>query len=306
MTQLIEKLPAVPTEIIEAVSNDTLAIFIGAGVSRIIGCDGWDELAKRLIDKCFSLSIINYREKISLGEETDHKKTITICRHILNQAHFEDSFYAELNNAVSGKQSLLKSQNIYHDLLDLHGLFITTNIDTHFDKEFNVSRVVFRPDDFDYRTIDRTYLYHIHGSLIDPSSLVLTTPEYIERYRLPNFVMFLKQIFRSYTVLFVGYGLNEFEMLDFVIEKSEVSVDIKRKHFILLPYYSREDNMVKFDQSYYGPMGISVIGFEKDEKGYAQLYDVIKFWNEEINQTSTYLYDSLNFIKQVVNDYDGK
>jgi len=45
-------IPEVPPEIFEAVNNDKLAIFIGAGVSRLVGCIGWDQLAKELIDRC--------------------------------------------------------------------------------------------------------------------------------------------------------------------------------------------------------------------------------------------------------------
>ena len=51
----IERLPAPPKAIIEAVNNGTLAVFIGAGVSRIIGCKGWDELARNLVEKCFKI-----------------------------------------------------------------------------------------------------------------------------------------------------------------------------------------------------------------------------------------------------------
>ncbi len=49
-------------------------------------------------------------------------------------------------------------------------------------------------------------------------------------------------------------------------------------------------------------MGVQVIGYEKDEKGYNQLYEVIKKWNEGINQTSTYTLDSFQEIEEIIGD----
>ncbi|MCX7727460.1 MAG: hypothetical protein N2053_11510 [Chitinispirillaceae bacterium] len=48
----IQPIPKIPQKIIEAVDNDKLAVFIGAGVSRLIGCKGWDQLAQNLVEKC--------------------------------------------------------------------------------------------------------------------------------------------------------------------------------------------------------------------------------------------------------------
>jgi hypothetical protein len=76
------------------------------------------------------------------------------------------------------------------------------------------------------------------------------------------------------------------------------------KHFILLPFYKGEENILGFEQYYHNSMGISVLGYEKDEIGCRQLYEVIKSWNSEINQTSAYLYDSYQEIGDVANNYE--
>ena len=52
-----------------------------------------------------------------LSQKKDHKKTITICHHILKQNDFENIFYKELKNSLKADKDLLKSQNIY-DLFD--------------------------------------------------------------------------------------------------------------------------------------------------------------------------------------------
>jgi hypothetical protein len=306
----IYKIPPVRQEIVNAVNNDKLAIFIGAGTSRIIGCMGWKDLAGNLLNRCLNTkkkdgtSCINFKEKETLSQNDNHKKTITICHHILEQNGCEDIFFEELNKSLDAKPELLQSQNIYNELYGLRGLFITTNADIHFDNIFNAQHILYRKENFSRTNIDRTKLYHIHGSILDKSSLIFKVPEYIQRYNDPQFRAFLETIFSEYTVLFVGYGMEEFELLDFIITKFDPDKGGELKHFILLPFYKGEENILEFEQYYYNSMGITVLAYEKDERGYSQLYEVIKKWNSEINQTSTYLYDSYNEIEKTVNNYD--
>jgi len=306
---MIPKIPPVPKEIVEAVNNETLAVFIGAGVSRLIGCMGWDQLARNLVERCFSAKkkdgsrIINFKERENLIQNKDPKKTITICYYLLKNKGFENIFYKELENSLKADEELLMSQNIYDELYRLRGLFITTNVDEHFDSKFEPTRIVYREAEFNPSNIDRNKLYHIHGSIKDKNSLIFTVPQYIKRYNNQTFRMFLKTIFGEYTVLFVGYGMAEFELLDFLVTKFDPKKGKELKHFILFPFYRGEENILEFEQHYYNSMGIEVLPYEKDEKGYGQLYDVIKSWNREINQVSTYLYDTYKEIEDAANDY---
>ena len=42
-------MPCLPEGIIEAYKERKLVVFIGAGISRLMGCMGWDEMADRLV-----------------------------------------------------------------------------------------------------------------------------------------------------------------------------------------------------------------------------------------------------------------
>jgi len=306
---MIPKIPPVPKEIVEAVNNETLAVFIGAGVSRLIGCMGWDQLARNLVNRCFTTKkkdgsgLINFKERENLIQSKDNKKTITICYYLLKKRGFENIFYEEFENSLKAEEGLLRSQNIYDELYHLRGLFITTNGDEHFDSKFETTWIVYREDEFNPSNIDRNKLYHIHGSIKDKNSLIFIVPQYIKRYNNRIFRKFLKTIFDKYTVLFVGYGMAEFELLDFLITKFDPKEGKELKHFILLPFYRGEENILEFEQHYYNSMGVEVLPYEKDEKGYGQLYDVIKNWNREINQVSTYLYDTYKEIENAANNY---
>jgi len=305
----ITPIPTLPKEILRAIDNDTLAIFIGAGVSRLLGCMGWDELAKNLARTCFhtktngGASCISYKEMKTISQYPDHKKTISICRHILKKEGLLHIFYQELEDSLKPNEELAKSQNIYDEIYGLRGLFITTNIDQHFDNKFIRSRIVYQPKDFYPENIDRTKLYHIHGSIVDKDSIIFTVPQYIERYNDAKFRAFLQRIFDDYVVLFVGYGLAEFELLDFLITKVDSKQGKELRHFTLQGFYRGEENILEFEEAYYNQMGIRILAYEKDERGYHQLFEVIKVWNRQINQTSTYLYDSRKQIEEIIKSY---
>ena len=76
------------------------------------------------------------------------------------------------------------------------------------------------------------------------------------------------------------------------------------KHFLLQPYFRGESRILEFDRVYYRSLGITVLPYEKDEKGYDQLYEVLKHWNSEINQVSTHLYNSFREIDKVIANFD--
>lgn len=303
----IEAIPRLPQAIKEAVNNDRLAVFIGAGISRLAGCLGWDELARKLIERCFKEqkangdNCITFKEKETLSYINDHKKVITICYHILKNNGHEEQFYDVMRRALKGDEK--DSANIYDVIRKLRGLCVTTNADEFFDRKFGEQNLVYKESDFKSDRLDRTKLYHIHGSIKEPESLVFTVDKYIRRYRgNPDFRSFLQEIFGKYTILFVGYGLAEFEMLDYVI--TNVGADQQKKHFVLEGFFSGEDNILEFHKYYYSSLGINVVPYLKDMIGFRQIIKVIGSWEREINQTTTFLYDSFQELEEAAINHE--
>ena len=294
-------IPEIPKKIIAAINNKELAVFIGAGVSRLTGCMGWAQLAANLVDCCYKEDIINYKARTTLTESDDHKKTITICYHLLDNSGRKAMFFQQMKQALRYRARKDKP-NIYDDIHKLRGLFITTNADKYFDHKrfFYPNNIDHREKDFNYRTIDRTRLYHIHGSISDNKSLVFTVPQYFERYRNKEFRRFLQGIFTKYTVLFLGYGLAEFELLDFLVKPRDTKQYTELQHFVLKPFYSDEGTILECEQLYFNHMNIRVIPYQKDRNGYKQLCEVMKQWSAEINQVSSYLSDSFQDIDEAI------
>lgn len=300
MSNGISRIPEVPDEIRDAVNGGTLAVFIGAGVSRLVGCEGWDALAKHLVNRCHREGIINYRENDTLSQIQDHKKTITICYHLCNQDGRADVFYEELNRSLR-EGAAIETPNIYDYIYRPSGLFITTNADTHFDRLFDPPNIFYRASDFREDRLDSTNLYHIHGSVKDRNSLIFTVSAYMQRYTQdPEFRRFLERIFREYTVLFLGYGVAEFEILDFILRENPRNLASAPRHFMLSAFYRGEENILKYEQAYYNDLGIKVLGYEKDAIGYRQLTEVVRHWKEEIYQVTGCLHSASRLIDEAV------
>ncbi len=273
----IKPLPDLPPQIIEASENRSLAIFIGAGMSRFMGCTSWGKLAENLLDKCESVGLINNFEHTVLSQSGDFKKTITICNQLLgNDDRFIDEMKKSLNDNKVGDPSI--NLQIYRDLFSLNGLFISTNADRHIDQVFEPDNIIV--DNFNTSTqIDNHHLYKIHGSITDPSSLIFTVDGYLRRYTDPEYGKFLEEIFTRHTVVFVGYGLGEFELLDHLFKSISST---KNEHFFLKDYFNHEKRLYEFDQMYFDQLGIMLIPYSKDAKGFEQLPLLISDWVDQI------------------------
>jgi len=299
----IQQIPDIPDQIVDAVNRNTLAVFIGAGVSKTLGCDGWNDLSERLINRCIRTRNSNgspclVEKNADVLRGYDNKKKITICKQILDESGCEAAFFDEIEESLKVDPDKLKTRNIYNELPGFRALFITTNMDEHFDIKFTPPKIAYQAEDFT-KELDRNKLYHIHGKLSDPASMVLTIPQYLTRYNTQEFKNFLTSIFAKYTVLFVGYGLEEFELLDFIVGKYRSGDKLELKHYILKSFKPGEGRTLKFEEHYYNSMGINVIPYAENA-AYGKLYDVIQAWNREINQTTVYLHESFSDLKECV------
>ena len=295
-------IPKLPSGIKEAVNRSELAVFIGAGVSRILGCKGWSELADELVEVCFQKDLINYKEKKALLQENNQKKKLSICQHLLGK-DAERLFYDVISKSIQSDKTESGKFPIYSELHKLRAVYVTTNVDTHFDDLYFKDLIIYRPEDFNANIIDREHLYHLHGTINDHNSLIFTVRDYLQHYSKKNMREFLEKLFSEYSVLFVGYGLDEFEVMDFLFTKAN-STKKELKHFILLPMFRGEENILAFEESYYGDLGITVIPYAIDDRGYEQLYYVIENFEKEINLSSTFLYDSFEKIEKNIDQYD--
>ena len=119
--------------------------------------------------------------------------------------------------------------------------------------------------------------------------MILTTQDYVRHYANDRradgpegenrVLTFLEFLFSQKTVLFVGYGLEELEILEYVIGKARLMADsgtTEIRHFLLQGFFSHEEELARSLSIYYAECGIKLIPFLRDQKDWDQLMDVLE------------------------------
>ena len=148
-----------------------------------------------------------------------------------------------------------KQTRIYDLLAQFKVNFLTTNADTLFEKTLGSE---FCHTDFDAEmlfnsgNIPRGQLFYLHGRYAEGEGerLVFTAAQYVERYNENRFCDFLRCGFdKECVAFFIGYGLNEYELIDYIATK----VGLKNKNnfslvYSLEPFFSMQEAFVTFIQ----------------------------------------------------------
>ncbi len=304
MANQIKEIPELPDELKEAVNRGRLVIFIGAGVSRLCGCRGWDDLAKNLIDECYNKKIINYQTRESLKLSSNSQKQLITIAYKLLKPRFENLFFDKMNDALTSKKNdeTEDARTLYDSIYKLRGKFVTTNADKLFDYRFEKSNIVFDENSFtkeNFENREHSSLFKIHGSIDKTKSLVFTLPQYMKRYSNDSFKDFLRSIFDNYTVLFLGYGLSEFEILESLIMNGKITT---HNHFLLHGYYPCDEKLLEAHRLYYSELNIEIVGYSRGEIGYKQLIKIIDRWSVDMKSTN-FLINSIGFVEDNAKEY---
>jgi len=302
----IIEIPELPPQIKRAAELGELVIFIGAGMSYELGCSDWNGLANDLIKRCENTlgsdePLLNNFEATQLRnmleQSGNSKKVITICNKILSDSGNDELFLEEMKKSLNDDNVISANPKLktYRDLFNLNGIFVTTNADRHIDKIFNPQNII--TNKFTGRTeLVNKNLYKIHGSINEPASLIFTVEQYFTRYKDKEFIKFLESLFTK-TVLFVGYGLGEFELLEHMYKNITLS---ENHYFYLGGYYTHEKRLCDFEQMYFDQMKVKLIPYSKDKKGFKQLPIVIEEWVKQIQTTTNVLQNNFDEIDEVL------
>ena len=92
----IKELPRLPEEIRQAYINHNLVIFVGAGISRLMGCKGWDQMSNDLINAVCPYALA----KQIIESRLDSKAKITIAERYCKKNHKEKVFWDTFYEAI--------------------------------------------------------------------------------------------------------------------------------------------------------------------------------------------------------------
>lgn len=282
LKEILKEGPRFDEYILRQAEKSRLVFFIGAGVSRIMGIPGWSDLSSDLIKKAFP----EYRDYSTiLRDVPDSKERITIAYKKFENENKLDEFYRIFGEAMKPNQKVFNSkQNIYKILNRFHATFLTTNADNLFEEILGSTlcheeceSTVIRDEHFRRQN----HLFYLHGHYIEEkgvdNKLVFAAQQYVERYNDEEFVEFLKTIFyEDNAIIFVGYGLNEFELIDYIVTKVNLAPKPEPKVYVLYGFCEDEEIMYQAKKSYFEALNIKIIPYDITKKGYDSLIGVLE------------------------------
>ncbi|MBN2833438.1 MAG: SIR2 family protein [Candidatus Delongbacteria bacterium] len=282
--------PKFVNSIISAINEKKLVLFVGAGFSKLCGLPLWGDLANRLIDACITDEDIdlNFADRSLVTRDKDSKMLITIAYYLYESKGKVDTFYRYMVDYLSTFDNDSETNNRRNRLIDFikksGATVLTTNSDDVLHNCFNDQFIHYKVEDIEkYRIDNQRHLIHLHGYKSEMRTMVYTVKQYLERYANEGFKRTVKNIFNSdSTILFIGYGLNEMQLLDFLIDQS----DTKKNRYVLDGFFSYEEPDYVAKQHYYTSFDLKLIGYIKDKNNYFALVDALEYLANEAQNKS--------------------
>lgn len=300
----LQEIPKLPEEIIQAGLNGDLVLFVGAGISKLVGLPSWGELAFAVLEQLRNFQLLNYSELDHLSQ-LDPKKQLSIAKLIASENDCKLDLIAPFQGQAEGN-------TIYRSINDIGCTCVTTNYDELLCPSFietkdgsttphPVKRFFEKKDFFSSKLNEPGTVLHLHGSISEPKQMVLTTEDYLLHYDDENVKHFLKELFSKKTVFFIGYGLEETELLEHIVRRGQMKPRSERRWFTLQGFFQSQKPLYENLHHYYlNSFGIHLIGFIRDYENYNQQERIFKDWAGQIEVRKPALADDIACMNEVL------
>lgn len=237
--------------IIEASQTESLTFFVGAGISKLSDAPKWSELIDAFSDSLGRTKKPNYSNEEYLSIPQMYYYSID---------QDEDQYYDFINDCFGSKK--LVPNAIHKMLLDLNPhAFITTNFDdlleTAASENCQSFKVIACDDEISQINGDR-FILKLHGDL-NHRNIVLKEEDYLnysENFKLVETL--LKSIFATNTVVFIGYGLNDYN-IKLILNWTKTLLKEKFNKPIFI--YTDDAELSKDELRYHESKGLSVVDY---------------------------------------------
>lgn len=301
---VLREIPDLPEEIVQAGPNGELILFVGAGMSMLLDLPSWRGLAKGALEDLRGHGLLNFSEMEQL-EILGARTQLSIAKLIAA----ENGYNLDLIKYFKGAT---ERASIYKTINDIGCTCVTTNYDELLAPRYLATndgsttakplRRIYDREEFFSRHLDDTgVVIHLHGSISKPETMVITTKEYLEHYDHENLQHFLGELFRKKTVLFLGYGLEENEILEHILRRGSVTPTANRRRFALQGFFQSQQPLYeKLYQYYKASFGVHLIGFIRDHKNYSQQDAIVNTWASQIKVNKPALADDIARMNEVL------
>jgi len=102
--------------------------------------------------------------------------------------------------------------------------------------------------------------------------------------------------------LFLGYGLEEVEVLEYIFKFNEDNKSDENRLFLLQGFFNAEEKLSDALKKYYfESFGVTQISFPRDHKDYKQQTEILKLWCEKLTFKEPALIDEVDSLMGEIN-----
>ncbi|MEX5869523.1 SIR2 family protein [Providencia hangzhouensis] len=218
----------IPNQLIEAIVDDKLIIFVGAGLSFSSGLPTWKKIVLDTLNNPNIEKGSAFKDALEIG--------ILSPLEVLDKIKEKNKrdVYINFEKAVSEK--ILAP--IYNKLSKLSKKFITTNYDYLIEYNTGIYKID-TSSNYNLQKLDQedAFVLKIHGCASAIDNAIIFTSDYDNLYKgsstggLANFQ--LNKILSTHSCLFIGYSLSDSYLVELFDSLNKMYNGIGREHFII-------------------------------------------------------------------------
>jgi hypothetical protein len=217
-----------PTDIQEAIKNNSLVVFAGSGLSTKFKLPTWRKLTEDVIT---SINEKKYNDLLPLLDSG--LLTPIAALDMMEDRHTKVRSFIKDQFKLKKRQDLLIHQKIF----EVTKSIITTNYDNAFEEacdyeiipskstsNFNISEI---------NKVNKPYVFKLHGCYTEPDNCIVFSDDYKRLYDgdTPTKEK-LKSIFIDKTILFLGFSFNDPD-INLIFSGLDTLFDNHNHHYIL-------------------------------------------------------------------------
>ncbi len=297
-----------PVEVVDAAADGSLILFVGAGLSMLCGLPSWEGLAKGVLLDLQNKGLLNYSE-IEQLQTLDPRKQLSIAMLIAKENDREIEFVKHFKHVDRNHDS-----RIYEFINNIGCTCVTTNYDDLLMPRLQAAENGSSMPSSGSRFTQVSSLYsnlldklgnvvHLHGAAKDPHSMIMTMEDYLRHYDDEHVQEFLRYLFERKTVVFIGYGLEEAEVLEYIFRRGSIKRRQTRRRFALQGFFRSEEPLYEKLHAYYEQtFGVHLMGFLRDYQNHKAQERIIEVWKDKLNTRPPTLVEDANLLNEVFPD----
>ncbi|WP_251843194.1 SIR2 family protein [Enterobacter hormaechei] len=243
----------IPHQLIEAIKEKKLIIFIGAGVSSGVGIPAWKDIVLKTLSHPNIEKGSAFKNALENGIMTPLEVLDKL--QLKNKKDVFKTFECETSNKIESP--------LYGKLSKLSKKFITTNYDYLIEHNTGISKID-TSSIYNLQKLDQedSFVLKIHGCVSAIDNAVIFSTDYEELYNsattggMAKFQ--LKKIVSTHSCLFIGYSLSDHYLVELFNALNTLYDGTGREHYVItteninhefvesivLPDYSHFDSLI--------------------------------------------------------------